>query len=42
MTANKALKYFNGTRHIILYYEDLVMNRKVRIITSFYEIPDMP
>ncbi|KAK1587586.1 hypothetical protein Q3G72_014434 [Acer saccharum] len=24
VTANKALKYFNSTRHIILYYEEIV------------------
>lgn len=31
-TVAKALEYFNSTRHIILYYEDLIKNRTVRII----------
>ncbi|KAH9663493.1 Sulfotransferase [Citrus sinensis] len=28
LTAAKAFEYFNSTRHIVLYYEDLVKNRK--------------
>lgn len=32
LTAAKAFEYFNSTRHIVLYYEDLVKNRKVRIM----------
>lgn len=30
-TANKAIAYFKNTRHIVLYYEDLVNNRNVRL-----------
>lgn len=30
--ATKALEYFNSTRHIVLYYEDLVKNPKVRVM----------
>lgn len=29
-TTMKALEYFKSTRHIILYYEDIVKNRTVR------------
>lgn len=29
-TTTKALEYFKSTRHIILYYEDIVKNRTVR------------
>ncbi|KAK3222407.1 hypothetical protein Dsin_009432 [Dipteronia sinensis] len=42
VTANKALKYFNSTRHIILYYEDLVMNRtKLNDVLDFLRLPQM-
>lgn len=27
--ANDAIKYFNSTRHIVLFYEDLVKNHVV-------------
>lgn len=30
-TTAKALEYFNSTRHIVLYYEDVVRNRTVRL-----------
>lgn len=30
----KALSYFNSTRHIFLYYEDVVKNRTVRTFFS--------
>lgn len=30
-TVTKALEYFNSTRHIALYYEDLIKNHTVRI-----------
>lgn len=29
-TTTKALEYFKTTRHIVLYYEDVVKNRTVR------------
>ncbi|XVE66870.1 hypothetical protein DITRI_Ditri08aG0114800 [Diplodiscus trichospermus] len=29
-TTKKALEYFNSTRHIVIYYEDVVKNRTVR------------
>lgn len=29
-TTTKALEYFKSTRHIVLYYEDVVKNRTVR------------
>lgn len=29
-TTTKALEYFNSTRHIVMYYEDVVKNRTVR------------
>ncbi|KAK1586511.1 hypothetical protein Q3G72_003310 [Acer saccharum] len=42
VTANKALKYFNSTRHIILYYEDLLMNRKkLNDVLDFLRLPQM-
>lgn len=30
-TAAKALQYFKSTRHIVLYYEDLVKNATVSV-----------
>ena len=30
-TISKALEYFGNTRHIIVYYEDLINNRTVRL-----------
>ncbi|XP_021897587.1 uncharacterized protein LOC110814424 isoform X2 [Carica papaya] len=42
MAVAKALEYFNSTRHIILYYEDLVTNRtKLRDVQEFLNIPQM-
>ncbi|OUZ99822.1 Sulfotransferase domain [Macleaya cordata] len=36
----KALEYFNSTRHIILYYEDLIKNRtKLTEVQEFLKIP---
>lgn len=35
-----ALQYFNGTRNIVLYYEDLIRNRtKVMDVLSFLRLP---
>lgn len=34
LTAAKAIEYFNSTRHMVLYYEDIVRNRTVRIFRS--------
>ena len=34
----KAIEYFNTTRHIVLYYEDLVKNRTVRVKTHSISI----
>lgn len=31
-SAIKALDYFNSTRHIIIYYEDLIKDPTVRIL----------
>lgn len=28
-TVSRALNYFNSTRHIVLYYEDLIRNKTV-------------
>jgi len=30
-TMTKALEYFNSTRHIVLYYEDVLKNQTVRL-----------
>ncbi|XVF17715.1 hypothetical protein REPUB_Repub10bG0147500 [Reevesia pubescens] len=38
MAAFKALEYFNSTRRMVLYYEDLVTNHTVRIVTSFHNM----
>ncbi|KAE8727908.1 Calcineurin-like metallo-phosphoesterase superfamily protein isoform 1 [Hibiscus syriacus] len=36
----KAIEYFNNTRHIVLYYEDLVKNRsKLREVQDFLRLP---
>jgi hypothetical protein len=35
---SKALAYFNTTRHIFLYYEDVVKNRTVRTLV-FHKVP---
>ncbi|XP_038996907.1 uncharacterized protein LOC120121660 [Hibiscus syriacus] len=38
----KALEYFISTRHMILYYEDLVVNRtKLKDVQGFLGIPEM-
>ena len=31
----KALEWFKSTRHIVLYYEDILTNRKVRQVLLF-------
>ncbi|KAK8511584.1 hypothetical protein V6N12_038186 [Hibiscus sabdariffa] len=36
MAVVRALEYFNSTRHMVLYYEDLVTNRTVRLVTNFH------
>lgn len=42
LTAAKAFKYFNSTRHIVLYYEDLVKNRKkLKEVLKFLRLPQM-
>ncbi|GAV80723.1 hypothetical protein CFOL_v3_24183 [Cephalotus follicularis] len=53
VTAAKALEYFNSTRHIILYYEDLIKNRtldghcssrivqKLKEVQEFLSLPQM-
>ncbi|KAK9012161.1 hypothetical protein V6N11_040230 [Hibiscus sabdariffa] len=42
LAAVKALEYFNSTRHIVLYYEDLVTNRtKLKDVQEFLGIPQM-
>ncbi|KAF6141483.1 hypothetical protein GIB67_000864 [Kingdonia uniflora] len=39
MTA-RALQYFNGTRHLVLYYEDLINNRtKLIDVQGFLRVP---
>lgn len=41
-TAKKALEYFNGTRHMILYYEDLIKNSyKLIEVQDFLMLPRM-
>ncbi|KAJ7946035.1 Sulfotransferase [Quillaja saponaria] len=39
-TTNKALEYFKSTRHIVLYYEDIVKNReKLMDVQDFLKVP---
>ncbi|XP_022953109.1 uncharacterized protein LOC111455611 isoform X2 [Cucurbita moschata] len=39
-TTAKALEYFNSTRHIVLYYEDVVRNRtKLSDVQDFLKVP---
>ncbi|XP_022988840.1 uncharacterized protein LOC111486068 isoform X1 [Cucurbita maxima] len=39
-TTAKALEYFKSTRHIVLYYEDVVRNRtKLRDLQDFLKVP---
>ncbi|KAG6666277.1 uncharacterized protein LOC122305765 [Carya illinoinensis] len=40
VTRAKVLEYFNNTRHIILYYEDLIMNHtKLDNVQQFLKLP---
>eukprot|EP00257_Ricinus_communis_P018136 XP_015576761.1 uncharacterized protein LOC8260596 isoform X1 [Ricinus communis] len=42
ITAARALEYFNSTRHIILYYEDLIKNNtKLKDVQEFLGLPLM-
>ncbi|XP_062157193.1 uncharacterized protein LOC133864795 isoform X1 [Alnus glutinosa] len=42
VTTAQVLEYFNSTRHIILYYEDLMMNRtKLKDVQEFLKLPLM-
>ncbi|XP_019420521.1 PREDICTED: uncharacterized protein LOC109330702 isoform X2 [Lupinus angustifolius] len=42
MRAAKVLEYFNSTRHMILYYEDLVRNpNKLKYVQEFLGLPQM-
>ncbi|KAJ1419119.1 Sulfotransferase domain [Sesbania bispinosa] len=42
MRAAKALEYFNSTRHMILYYEDLMRNHtKLKDVQEFLGLPEM-
>ncbi|KAG5040183.1 hypothetical protein JHK85_012659 [Glycine max] len=42
MRTAKALEYFNTTRHMILYYEDLIQNRtKLKDVQEFLGLPQM-
>ncbi|KAL2973996.1 hypothetical protein AAZX31_14G078200 [Glycine max] len=39
-TAAKAIEYFNNTRHIVLYYEDLIKNStKLKDVQEFLRLP---
>lgn len=39
-TTTKALEYFKTTRHVVLYYEDVVKNRtKLRDVQKFLKVP---
>ncbi|KAJ7967435.1 Sulfotransferase [Quillaja saponaria] len=39
-TTNKALEYFKNTRHMVLYYEDVVKNRtKLMDVQDFLKVP---
>ncbi|XP_027368165.1 uncharacterized protein LOC113874143 [Abrus precatorius] len=39
-TATKCIEYFKNTRHIVLYYEDLVKNRtKLKDVQDFLRLP---
>ncbi|CAJ1929701.1 unnamed protein product [Sphenostylis stenocarpa] len=42
MTSAKALEYFNSTRHMIVYYEDLMRNHtKLKDVQEFLGLPQM-
>ncbi|KAK8663897.1 hypothetical protein V6N13_083702 [Hibiscus sabdariffa] len=42
MAVISALEYFNSTRHMVLYYEDLVTNRtKLKDVQEFLGLPQM-
>ncbi|XP_060193237.1 uncharacterized protein LOC132622618 isoform X3 [Lycium barbarum] len=38
VAATEALEYFNSTRHMILYYEDIVRNQAVRIFLTIHKL----
>ncbi|XP_022950869.1 uncharacterized protein LOC111453839 isoform X2 [Cucurbita moschata] len=41
-TISKALEYFGNTRHIIVYYEDLINNRtRLKDVQEFLNLPQM-
>ncbi|KAE8680648.1 hypothetical protein F3Y22_tig00111372pilonHSYRG00034 [Hibiscus syriacus] len=42
MAVVRALEYFNSTRHMVLYYEDLVTNHtKLKDVQEFLGLPQM-
>ncbi|XP_004511944.1 uncharacterized protein [Cicer arietinum] len=41
MKAEKALEYFNSSRHMILYYEDLMRNHTLKDVQEFLGLPEM-
>ncbi|KAF5736129.1 hypothetical protein HS088_TW14G00264 [Tripterygium wilfordii] len=42
LTTAKALEYFNSTRHIVVYYEDLIKNRTIlKDVQEFLRLPVM-
>uniref|UniRef100_A0A7N0TAL8 Sulfotransferase n=1 Tax=Kalanchoe fedtschenkoi TaxID=63787 RepID=A0A7N0TAL8_KALFE len=39
ISASKAVEYFNGTRYMIVYYEDLITNRTLLDVQNFLFLP---
>lgn len=35
--ANRAIKYFKSTRHIVVYYEDVMGNSTVRLFNELFD-----